>query len=50
MFAHFSRNMRRYDVTIFQLNTKSRIGQGLGNHAFHLKCFFFRQCPVISGC
>jgi hypothetical protein len=30
-------------VAVLELDTKSRIGQGLSYHAFHLEGFFFRQ-------
>jgi hypothetical protein len=43
ILAHFSRNMRRDDVPVFELNSKSRIRQRLIHDAFHLKGFFFRQ-------
>ena len=40
--------MRNDYMAVLQLNTKCRIGQGLGHDAFHLQGFFFSQFVAFS--
>ena len=51
MLAHPASNVGHNDVSTFDLNAKSSIGQGLRHSALDLKCFFLlfchtRLCPM----
>ena len=41
--------MRGHNVTVLEFNAKRRVGKRLGNDAFHLNGFFFRQ-GLLSLC
>ena len=48
VFTHLSRYMGCYNVPILELDSKSRVWQGLGDDTLHLNGFFFRQGLPIS--
>lgn len=41
VFAHFARNMGRYDVPVFQPYAERGVGKGLDDRSFHLNVIFF---------
>ena len=41
VFTHFAGDVRGYNVTVFQLNPKSGVGQGIDYLAFHFDLVFF---------
>ncbi len=41
MLAHFAGYVRRNDMTIFEFNSKCRIGERFGDDSVHLYRFFF---------
>ena len=48
VLPHLAGNVCSHDVTVFQLDPKSRVGERLGHDAFHLQGLFFSQFPVFS--
>ena len=43
MLSHLAGDMRRYNVPIFQFNSKHCVGQRLGNDTVHFDVIFFCQ-------
>jgi hypothetical protein len=49
VLAHLSRDVRKYSVSVGQLNTKHRVGQSLDHCAFDLDdTVFFGQCLFVA--
>ena len=47
ILAHLARDVRGHDVAVLEFDPKRRVGQRLGDDAFHLNGFFFRQGTLL---
>lgn len=47
ILAHFARNVGRYYVAVFQLNTEHGVWQGINNLAIHFNMIVFRHSSPV---
>ena len=48
MHAHFSRDMRQNNMSVFQLHLEHRIGERLNDRTLEFNGIFFTQKPLLS--